>query len=90
MLGIFSITAIVITLLAATTLQDAILATVPRMLRRSGQSVIGQDRTYRVSYEADLSSEAFTLFALDEIVIHLISSHHYTRNRILIVGTRAG
>lgn len=89
MLGIFGITAVVIALLATTTFQNAVLATVSRMLRCSAQSVIGQDRAYWVAHEADLPGEAFTLFALDEIVIHLISSHHYTRYRILIIRTRA-
>lgn len=89
MLGIFGITAIVITLLAATTLQNAVLTAVPRVLRCSGQSVVGQDRAYRVAHEADLPGEASTLLALDEIVIYLIGSHHYARHCILIVGTRA-
>lgn len=77
MLGVFGITAIVVTLLATTTLQNTVLATLPRVLRRSAQGVVGQDRTYRIAHEADLPDEAFTLLALDKIVVHLIGSQHY-------------
>lgn len=87
MLAVFGAPAVFITLIAG--LQYAVLAAVPRMLRRPAQSIVGQDRAHGVAHEANLPGETFALVALDEVVVNLISAHHNARDSILIVRARA-
>lgn len=84
MSAILEISTVIVTQLTAA-FQNTVLATVPRVLRRSAQRVVSQDRTHRIAHEADLPSKAFALVALDELVIHLIGAHHDARYRILII-----
>jgi len=87
MFAVFVSTVIVALLAAA--LQNAIFAAVSRVLCRSAQGIIGQNRPHRVTHKADLSTETFTLVALDEVMIHLVRTHHHARHCVLIFGTRA-
>lgn len=85
--AVFNISTVFI--IRTVTFQDTVLAAVPGVLRRPTQSIVGQNRAYRVTHEADLPGKPFAFVALDKIMIHLISAHHYARHCILIVRTWA-
>jgi len=86
MLAIFEIST-VITLLTAS-LKNAVLTTMPWVLRRSAQGVVSQNGTHRVAHKANLSSKTFAFITLDKLVIHLIGTYHDTWQRILIIRAR--
>lgn len=87
MFAVLGVSTVFITLVAG--LQYAVLAAVSRMLRRSTQGVVGQDRAHRVAHKTNLPGETFALVALDEVVVHLIGAHDNARHRVLIIRARA-